>query len=90
MGRREARWLDHAQDRKRMAAWLPKMRGAPMNPHFSDSEARTILNARKMQRDAEWLRGVIGDETYIASLMILGYKPKKEAETELNLLRMSR
>lgn len=58
-----------------------------MQPHFSDQEARQILNERKMQRDAEWLKGQIGDQTYITSLMILGYRPKKEAETELALLR---
>lgn len=61
-----------------------------MNPHFSDQEARAILNARKMARDNEWLRGQIGDHAYITSLMILGYRPKSEAETELNLLRMQR
>lgn len=58
-----------------------------MNPHFSDQEARSILNERKMARDNEWLKGQIGDHTYITSLMILGYKPKSEAETELAILR---
>lgn len=58
-----------------------------MNPHFSDQEARQILNERKMQRDAEWLRGVIGDATYKLSLQILGYSPN-DAKTELNLLAM--
>ena len=58
-----------------------------MNPHFSDPEARQILNERKIARDAEWLRGVIGDATYLLSLRILGYLPA-EAKTELNLLVM--
>jgi hypothetical protein len=57
-----------------------------MNPHFSDQEARQILNERKMQRDAEWLRGVIGERTYLVSLQILGYAPR-DAQTELNILR---
>ena len=61
-----------------------------MRPHYSDQEARQILNERKMARDAEWLLGQIGDHTYITSLMILGYRPKHEAETELNLLRMQK
>ena len=56
-----------------------------MNPHYSDQEARQILNERKMQRDAEWLRGVIGDDTYLLSLQILGYLPQ-DAKTELSLL----
>ena len=56
-----------------------------MKPHYSDQEARQILNERKMQRDAEWLRGVIGDDTYLLSLQILGYLPQ-DAKTELSLL----
>jgi hypothetical protein len=58
-----------------------------MRPHFSDQEARQILNERKMQRDAEWLRGVIGDATYKLSLQILGYSPN-DAKTELCHLEM--
>ena len=58
-----------------------------MKPHFSDPEARHLLDIRKQQRDAEWLRGVIGDATYLLSLRILGYFPD-EAKTELNLLAM--
>lgn len=56
-----------------------------MKPHYSDQEARQILNERKQQRDAEWLRGVIGDDTYLLSLQILGYLPQ-DAKTELSLL----
>jgi hypothetical protein len=60
-----------------------------MKPHFSDSEARTILNQRKTQRDNEWLLGQIGEPTYLVSLEILGYLPK-DAQTELNLLKMDK
>ena len=60
-----------------------------MKPHFSDPEARHLLDIRKQQRDAEWLRGQIGEETYKLSLRILGYLPR-EAQTELNLLKMER
>lgn len=57
-----------------------------MRPHFSDSEARQILQARKAERDNEWLRKQIGENTYLRSLMILGY-PLDEARMELNQLR---
>lgn len=60
-----------------------------MKPHFSDSEAWRELNARKLQRDNEWLLRQIGDATYKTSLQILGYAPR-DAETELNHLRMER
>lgn len=60
-----------------------------MTPHFSDQEARQVLNERKIARDAEWLRGQIGEPTYLLSLRILGYLPD-EARTELNLLKMER
>jgi hypothetical protein len=56
-----------------------------MKPHFSDSEARAILEDRKRRRDAEWLLGQIGEATYLRSLMILGYL-EKDARTELSLL----
>jgi hypothetical protein len=58
-----------------------------MRPHFSDQEARQILDDRKRQRDAEWLRGVIGERTYLVSLQILGYSPN-DAKTELNHLKL--
>ena len=57
-----------------------------MRPSFHDSEARTILADRKRQRDAEWLRGQIGEPTYLLSLQILGYL-EKDARTALSLLR---
>ena len=52
-----------------------------------DPEARQVLNARKVERDAEWCRRQVGDATYLRSLMILGYLPD-EARTELNLLKL--
>ena len=57
--------------------------------HFSDPEARQALNERKIARDAEWLRGQIGEATYLRSLMILGYLPD-EARTQLRLLKLLR
>ena len=54
-----------------------------------DPETRQILNARKMQRDAEWCRRQVSDATYLRSLMILGYGDD-EARTELNLLKLDR
>jgi hypothetical protein len=58
-----------------------------MRHNFSDPEARHILNARKTERDNEWLRGQIGEATYLRSLFILGYGDR-DAQTELNLLKM--
>lgn len=55
--------------------------------HYSDPEARAMLEHRKRQRDLEFLRGQIGEATYLRSLMIDGMLPD-EARTELNLLRM--
>lgn len=60
-----------------------------MTPHFSDPETRQILDDRKRQRDNEWLKGQIGESTYLRSLFILGYL-EKDARTELNLLRLSK
>jgi len=54
-----------------------------------DPETRQILNARKVERDAEWCRKQIGDAAYLRSLMILGYGDK-DAQTELNLLKLLR
>ena len=60
-----------------------------MKPHFSDPEARQILEQRKRQRDDEWLKGQVGEATYLRGLMILGYLPA-DAQVELNLLRMQK
>lgn len=54
--------------------------------HYSDPEARQLLNERKTQRDNEWLKGQIGEATYLRSLMILGYL-EKDARVELSLLK---
>jgi hypothetical protein len=77
----------HLAVAERVGCFPAHAREEVMNPHFSDQEARAILNERKMQRDNEWLKGQIGDHTYITSLMILGYRPKREAETELAILK---
>jgi hypothetical protein len=57
-----------------------------MKPDWHDPETRSILNARKTERDNEWLRKQIGEATYLRSLMVLGY-PLDEARMELNQLR---
>ncbi len=54
---------------------------------LASQEARTILEARKRERDNEWLRNQLGEPTYLLSLRILGYSPA-DAETELSMLRM--
>ena len=60
-----------------------------MTFHYSDPEARAELEQRKAQRDLEWLKGQIGDATYLTSLRILRYA-ERDAKSELNLLRMSK
>jgi hypothetical protein len=56
---------------------------------YHDPDTRHILNARKVERDAEWCHKQIGDAAYLRSLMILGYGDK-DAQTELNLLKLLR
>lgn len=55
--------------------------------HFSEPEAKALLEERKRLRDAEWLRKQIGDATYLRSLMILGYSDN-DARVELKLRKM--
>lgn len=55
--------------------------------NYHDPETRQLLEARKRERDAEWLRGQVGEATYLRGLMILGYLPA-DARIELNLLKM--
>lgn len=55
--------------------------------HFSDPEARQLLDDRKRQRDLEWLAGQIGEPTYLRSLMLMGWL-EKDARVELGLLKM--
>lgn len=50
--------------------------------HYSDPESRALLAERKRLRDLEYLRGQVGEATYLRSLMIMGYLPD-EARTEL-------
>lgn len=56
---------------------------------YSDPESKAFLEARKRQRDLEWLAGKLGDATYLRSLMIYGYGDA-DARTELSLLKMSK
>lgn len=58
-----------------------------MNWH--DPDTRSILNARKVERDNEWLRGQIGEPAYLRSLILLGYL-EKDARVELSLLKMTK
>lgn len=55
--------------------------------HFSEPEAKALLEERKRLRDVEWLRGQLGDATYLRSLMILGYSDN-DARVELKLRKM--
>lgn len=55
--------------------------------NYHDPETRHLLETRKRERDAEWLRGQVGEATYLRGLMILGYLPA-DARIELNLLKM--
>ena len=56
---------------------------------YSDPEAKALLEERKRLRDIEWLKGQLGDETYVCSLKIYGYK-EKDAKQELRLLQLVR
>lgn len=53
-----------------------------------DSEFQANRADAQWRLDAEFLRGAIGEATYVRCLTFLGYLPK-EAATELALLRMS-
>lgn len=57
--------------------------------HYSDPEAKAHLEARKCQRDLEWLKDQIGDATYLRSLMIDGML-EKDARVELSHLKMAK
>ena len=52
-----------------------------------DLEHWETLQFRKTQRDAEYRRRQIGEQTYLRSIMFLGYN-EREARTELSLLKM--
>lgn len=54
---------------------------------FSEPEHWKTLRFRKEQRDEEFRKGQIGEPTYLLSLEFLGYL-KREAQTELSLLKM--
>jgi hypothetical protein len=59
-----------------------------MIPH-TDPERPALLDMQKLRMDQCWRKGEIGDRTYLRSLFIMGYLPK-DANTELNLLKMER
>ena len=52
-----------------------------------DPEHWKTLQFRKAQRDQEYRRSQIGEQTYLRSIMFLGYN-EREARTELSLLKM--
>lgn len=58
-----------------------------MIPHPSDPERAEVIDFRKLRMDQCWRKREILDNTYLRSLLILGYKPD-EAATELSLLKM--
>ena len=41
--------------------------------HFSEPEARALLEARAAARELEFLAGQIGEATFLRSLLIYGY-----------------
>ena len=47
------------------------------------------LRFRKDQRDDEFRKALIGEMTYLRSIMLLGYT-EREARTELSLLKMEK
>jgi hypothetical protein len=59
-----------------------------MIPH-SDPERSKLLDEKKARLDVLWLKGHIGDSTYLRSLFIDGYLPR-DANVELSLLRMEK
>jgi len=55
----------------------------------SDPEKPALLDMQKLRMDQCWHKGQIGDATYVRSLTFCGYLPK-DANTELNLLKLER
>jgi hypothetical protein len=54
-----------------------------------DPEWPARRDEEKARMDAAWRRGVIGDSTYLRSLMLLGWDDR-DVHVELNLLRMEK
>ncbi len=54
-----------------------------------DQEYPQHREMSKLLQDHNWRDGLIGDATYLRSLMILGYGDR-DARTELSLLKMER
>lgn len=57
--------------------------------HYSDPESKALLEERKRLRDLEWLKGQIGEQTYLTSLKIYGYS-EKDAKQEFRLLELEK
>lgn len=51
-----------------------------------DQDAKAELAERKAARDLEWLRGEVGEASYLAGLKCLGYMPQA-ARAELYYLQ---
>ena len=60
-----------------------------MKPHFSDQERSALMAERLIRFDMLFLRGQIGEATYLRSLMIDGISPS-EARDRLSILKMDR
>lgn len=54
---------------------------------FSEPERPQMLDWQKLQLDQHWRKGQVGSTTYLRVLFLIGYAPR-DAQTELNLLRM--
>lgn len=54
-----------------------------------DPEHWETLRCRKLMRDEEFRRNLIGEATYCLSIQFLGYT-EREAKTELSLLKMEK
>jgi hypothetical protein len=57
-------------------------------PH-TEAERPKILDMQKLRMDQLWRKRQILDNTYMRSLIIMGYLPS-EATTELNLLKLEK
>lgn len=60
-----------------------------MKLHFSDGERTAELGLRLVRFDVLWLKGQIGDATYLRSLFIDGVDTA-DAVSRLNSLKMER
>lgn len=58
-----------------------------MRPSRTDPEYARETELAKLLQDENWRDGLIGDATYLRSIMILGWSDR-DARTELSLLKM--